>query len=319
MRQLVSYVLVCLIMCSCNKDDDNQPIEEVEPEQIMPSIILDDDFYLDGVLEGVINAPFIGSLNVEVKAVTPDGFKSIEISKVVDGVESKYETIDSDSPSFTPNSNEYTYDLAYVFKEQDVGIDLSFKAVVTDVNDNQSTIYFGKTIVKPALGYYEGVVLEGNIPYDADNLDMKHFLLLATDIVKSKSQNEISADPSLESQIALILTGNLETGGYLASPSGLLDDSIISDLEVLSTTKIKELGTDTVNFSDFNIYSTYDIEDLYEDTSFGVNEQRTGTPLVINNVYIIRLDDGKIGLFKITETEFLNGALQIRVNLYLSK
>ena len=56
----------------------------------------------------------------------------------------------------------------------------------------------------------------------------------------------------------------------------------------------------------YNIYDTFTIESLYEEAAFNNHEEKA-EQINENDVYVIRTDDNRTALFKITYFEVING------------
>src|SRR5690606_20150858 len=234
-KQIGMYAFVAVALLSCGKDDDGAgPI--LPPEAKLPSVTVLEEGY-DQTTFGVVGAPQNGAVIFTVEATAEDGFKSLDIFKIVNDIESEYETLDVNSPDYV-QGNVQTYGLNYILSAQDVGNDLEFKAVVTDQNNATAEIYFGAAQAKSPLLHFPSVELKQSFPIADFDGNTDSFLHLDGADCEGISLVEFFA-LNYSDKIAMVYSVNDGSGFYLGSPKVVneLESNVTSELPTLATTK----------------------------------------------------------------------------------
>jgi len=311
---VITYLALAFFsLSSCSSDDDNS--ETNEPVIIQPTVTLvsgSTDLH-----QGVIGSPQNGSLQHSVKGIAPEGFTQLVISKVVDGTASEYETIDTNHVNYVAGSNTFTYNLNYVLSANDVDKDISFKAVITDTNNNTASLDFAEVEVKQSLQFVESLFLQTKLPIEPFNLNVDHFLYINGDSVNNTTLG-FAVNNQLNEKIVAVFSLNDAHGYYLSSPAAVVETDFVIEIQDKATTKFKEISTETIDFNALNIYNTYDIEALYNDADFNSHQQRAAN-IDEGKLFTMQTDNDKIALFKITYFNVENGAATIALDMYITK
>lgn len=303
---VITYVsLAFFSLNSCSSDDSTTPPEEVIVEVELDAPTLELISGTTDITQGVIGAPGFGSLQHSVKATAPEGFDQLVIYKVVDGIQSEYETIDTSNPDYTEGSNTYTYDLGYIFTEIDANKNVYFIAEIWDVENQILSLEFAEAEVKKPMQFVETVFMETRIPLDTNNMAIAQFLEINGETVAGVNLNKV-VDEQINDKVAAILSYSEGEGIYLASPNSVVHQESVDDIDNKSETKFKKLNNEVLDLDLYNIFDTFTIEDLFNDAAFGGHEQRA-PQINENDAYAIRTDDGRTALFKITYFEVING------------
>ncbi|RKE92282.1 hypothetical protein [Ichthyenterobacterium magnum] len=310
---VVSYIALALFtLSSCSSDDDSSTSN---PTIQQPSLsLLSGD---TGLHQGVIGSPESGSLQYSVKAIAPEGFNQLVIQKVVDGIATEYETINVNHPNYIAGSNTFTYNLNYILNINDVDKDLSFKAIVTDANDNTTSLDFAEAEVKQSLQFVESLFIQTKLPIEPFNVNVNHFLRVDGDTVENANLGDV-VNLQINEKVAAVFSLNDAYGYYLSSPNAVIETDFVIEIQDKATTKFKEIDSESVNFDELNIYDTYEIETIYNNASFNTHQQRA-TQLEQGKLFSMLTDDGKIALFKITYFNVEGGNVYAGLEMYISK
>lgn len=298
------YVFMALALVGCSKDDDGTATPKEPVAQAIPPTIALKSGSTD-LFPGVIGAPQKGSLQHTVEAEAKDGFKSLEIQKLVDGSATSYQVIDENSAEYA-GGNVVAYTLNYIFKEEDLGKDLSFRAIVTDQNDAKATLDFAQAEVKRPM-IAANVMMKAAVPLNPLAINIPHYLMLRDDECLGISLEDID-EKQLYDQIIGVFSLNDGSGFYLASPNTLLEAELLNLFpEEKATTKFKELELTADEFEAFTIYETFEVEDLFAGAAFNADPEKLELVSEVDKVFTFRTDEGRIGLGRITGFDIANG------------
>lgn len=315
LTSVIFYIILAfMFLTSCSKDDSPTTEEEtIEQQDVLPTINLDSG--LEDVTKGVIGAPGFGSLQHKVKATAPEGFSQLIIFKVVDGVKSEYQTIDTSHPNYVNGSNSFTYELGYIFSDEDVDKSLHFLAEIIDTKNNSESLKFAEASVKQPLNLIKTIFLETRIPLQPYNVGIAQFLKIDSEEVKGINLSTVVSD-NVNQQVAAVFSLSEDLGLHLASPKMVISQETVLKIQNKAETKFKVIADD-VDFDSFNIYNTFEIEDLITNATYSPNEQKT-TQLSEGKVFAIITDDERMALCKITYFEQINGEVYLTMDLLIN-
>lgn len=265
-------VLAFSFLTSCSKDDAPTQDQEIfeEPQDVLPTISLTSG--TEEQTNGVIGAPSAGSLQHKVTAKAPDGFDKLIISKVVDGVETEYQTIDKTHPNYVANSNTFTYDLGYIFTDTDANKAFHFTAKIIDANNNAKTLKFAEAIVKKPMAK-SSFVLQ-TTTNDSYHASKSYYLFIKENAIIPYIGSQATKEEN-DNYIAAILSYNNESGLYLASATNTDEIYLTDNLLEISRTKFKyDKFSENKLHEDFNIYDVYNIENNFASLLFAEKEER---------------------------------------------
>jgi len=304
-------------LSSCSNDDSITE-DPSDPEVILidPSITL-----LSGsedLTEGVIGAPGFGNMNHIIKAEAPEGFDKLVIYKVVNGVQSEYQTLDTTHPDYVSGSNSFIYELGYIFTENDANNNIHFIGEVWDTENQNTSLEFAKATVKKSMQYVEQIFMETRIPLQPNNMQIAQFLSINGDEVGGVNLNTV-LNNDLHEAVEAIISFNEVQGVYISSTTAVDHSQSVDDIEYLSNTTFKELNPEVVAINQYNIYDTYTIESLYENAAYGSDEEKA-LGLEENSVFVLKTDDGKTALFEITYFEIINSSeVYLTMDMYITQ
>ncbi|WP_353779461.1 hypothetical protein [Winogradskyella sp. 3972H.M.0a.05] len=328
-KTLKMYLLYSTVICyiilafasltSCSNEDSPAPTEQGEEQEqqfVIPTLELvngTEDLFL-----GVIGAPGNGSLQHSVKATAPEGFVELVIYKVVNGVQSEYQTIDTTHPNYVDGSNTFTYDLSYIFTNIDIDQEFYFIAEVRDIQNNTETLEFADAWVKQPMQFVETIFMETRLPLQPDNMQIAQFLEVNGNQVGGVNLNKV-INEQINEKVAAVISVNEVEGIFISSVNAAGNASLVDDIDDKSTTKFKELNNEVVDTSIYDIYDTFTIEALYENAAFGDNEQKA-LQIGQNSVFAMRTDDNRTALFKITYYEVINNSeVYLTMDMYITQ
>lgn len=309
--------LMSLSITSCSKDDSPSEEEEIEEivEVVQPKAELVSGS--EDLTEGVIGAAGFGSLQHTVKATADEGFSLLIISRVVDGIKSEYQTIDTTHPNYVAGSNTFTYDLGYIFTEIDANKDIYFEAEVIDALNNSATLDFASATVKRSLKLVETLFMETRNPLQPDNMSIAQFMQIEGNQVGGVNLGTV-INNDINDKVAAILSISEGEGIYLSSPSSVVHQESVDDITAKSATKFKKLSGE-IDLNSYNIYDTFTIENIFDNANFGGHEERAAQ-INENDVYVMRTDDGRTAMFKITYFDVINGTdIYLTMDMYITQ
>ncbi len=293
---VIGYLaLVITSLISCSKDDGPALQEEEILKETPPTLTLESGS--KDVQLGIIGSPENGVLTHSIKAVAPDGFKSLVISKVVDGNETEYETIDTNHPNYNANSNTQIYNLNYNLKEKDLNHKLNFKAVVTDVNNKTYTLDFAQARAEMQM-IKTTITLSNIVPYNNSDT-IPFYLYINGNSIASIGYNGVKDSGK---SIAAVFSYNKYDGFYLSSPYITIPKDIVQNFDHRSTTKFKRAKNEPYELaldSEYGIFDAHNVISKFDELDFNANEQKaTG---VDNGPmrYFFRTDDNRTGVFQV--------------------
>ncbi|WP_411030753.1 hypothetical protein [Spongiimicrobium sp. 3-5] len=315
MKKSSIYFILFMLVLSCSKDDSptEVPLEVVVTEN-PPSLTLvngnSDTFF------GIVDNPENGALTHAVKATAPDGFKSLVINKITDGVLAEYETIDAQHPDYVDNSTAHTYNLNYILNNTDVDHKISFNAVVTDKNNNTATLDFANALVEVPMLKTE-VILESITPYDGSET-RPFYLYIDGTAVEAVNYTQAKDSGKL---LAAVFSFTKDDGFNLASPNAVFLQEMVADFTEKSSTKFKpandapyELALD----SEYGIYDAHNIKSKFNALTYNDNEEKAiniGTPGVR---YFFKTDDGRTGVFQVMAHETVGALSFLRIEILIT-
>ena len=247
---------------------------------------------------GVIGAPGFGSINYTIQGTAADGFVSLEIQRVENGVATEYETIAAGHPNFVAGNNIQTYDLGYVFTEDDLDIDLSFRAIITDANNNTATLNFGHSVVRRPMSQ-KNVTVQTVLPPNGD-ITIPYYLFVRDGSVLSVSHSE-AVDVDLDQNVAMVFSVNNELGYYLSSLTAVTETVLVNGIQEKSTTRFKDSNsvfTDALADS-YNIYDVFDIMDAYDALEFNSHQQKAANVSEEGKRFFFKTDQGDFGVLQV--------------------
>lgn len=310
-----------LSLSSCSSDDDSTIEEEEELiDPIPPTVVLNSGE--TGVFNAVLGSPTLGSLNYEVKAVAEDGFETLTIFKVLNGVSTEYETIDTNHPNYVANSNEFVYELNYILNNQnEVGTGLSFKAVITDVNNSTATLDFAQTNLRKPMTK-STVQVHTTLPPNGDDAISYYLHLNGSSEVIAVPRTQ-AENINLDQDIFAIFSVNDGSGYYLGSPESILETVLTDGMQTKATTKFKEqtagspfdLGLDTA----YNIYDVYDVEHAYSVFEHNAHQQKAEQVGAIGKRFFFETDDNRTGVLQINSFEINGQDAHLGIDLFITQ
>lgn len=311
------YLLIAAIFVSCSSDDDSAiPVVEEPTVKTPPTIALESGE--EGVFEGVIGAPQKGTMIYGLKANATDGFKSLEVFKIVDGNETSYELLDSSSPNYTAG-NSQAYTLNYTFSEADLGKSLSFKAVITDDNNAMASISFGEATVKRAM-IKSSITLQTKFPITDFTVDTYGFLYVGNDSNSATNLANILSENYYSNAVA-VFSVNDGSGFYLASPNSVVETDLV-DLfadQPKPTTKFKEQALTSVEFDALNIYDTYYIESVYANAEFNSSEEKVEQVGTEGKIFSFFTDDNRVALARVSVFEIAGSDVKLGLDIFITQ
>ena len=315
---VIIYLFMAFIsLSSCSSDDSVTQNTPADPDLLLtePSITL-----LEGseaLTRGVIGAPGFGNMNHTIKAEATEGFVELVIYQVVNGVQSEYQTIDTSHPDYVENSNAFTYELDYIFTEDDLDNEMYFIAKVLDVENQTVSLNFAEATVKQPLKYVEQIFMETRIPLQPNNMQIAQYLSINGDEIGGVNLNTV-IDEDLHSVVEAIISYSEEQGAYLSSTTAVDNWQSVDNIAYLSTTKFKNLSPEVTSLDAYDVYDTFVIEELYENATFGPDEEKLDIEQYI--VFALRTDDGRTALFEITYFEVINNSeVYLGMNMYITQ
>ncbi|WP_223034964.1 hypothetical protein [Hanstruepera marina] len=310
---VLSFILLGLttVLTSCSKDDE--PIQNSEPQAILPSLTL-----LNGQTStnyGVVGSPSTGSLQYTIKATAPDGFDTLVIEKVVNGSASEYETIDITHPNYVEGSNTFTYNLNYILSEDDVNDVIEFKALLLDINNNADNLSFAKTETKMPM-HFEYLAMRTDNPPSAAN-NFPYYVYADYYELKKETINGMNTS-TLDKNVVAVLSWNDGSGLYFSSPNITIETQLTDNLTEKSITKFKEISMTAEEFYELNIYDSFEIMNLFEDASFNSHEEKA-EGVNIGKIYSFLTYDGNAGLMYVKDLEIQGNVFFVDVDIFYAR
>jgi hypothetical protein len=298
---IISFVVLILAtIMSCSTSDDSitapQNINNNNPSEILPTLTLVSGE--EGIYQGVVGSPTQGTLQHQIKAEAPDGFVSLEIFKVLDNVATSYILFDTNHPNYVAGSNTFTHTLNYIMNDVDEpGHGLRFKAVVTDANNNKSTLDFAEVDLRlPMLK--KTVTLKTLLPPVGD-ITIPYYLKISG-INVTAVNHDVAVNVDNDQFIAMAFSVNDDSGFYLSSLLKV-EEVISNGMQQKSTTKFKHYTNAPVTplFTAWDIYDVYNVESAYSALSFNANEQKVEEVSNIGKIILFKTDDNRTGMMQV--------------------
>lgn len=306
---VICYIIIAFTsLVSCSSDDSPAPEEVVE---VPPTLSLESGS--EDTTYAIIGSPENGTLQHSIKALAPDGFKSLVINKVIDGTVSEYETIDKDHVDFVEGKTNYNYSLNYPLKENDLGHKISFKAVIIDANNNMATLDFADVRTEMKM-VKATITLETRVPHDGSVIRPFYFY------INENSINAINRNGIKDSGEAMVgvFSKTKDDGYYLASPNIVFPNEMVEGLNHKNTTKFKaandtpyELALD----SEFGVFDAHTIKNKFDELSYNTHEQKAQQVDTLGSRFFFKTDDGRTGVLQVVAYEILGeySFLQIEI------
>ncbi len=316
----LAYAITTLISCSKDDAPSTPNEEEINQEekinQIMPTLTLESGE--DGVYLGVVGSPTQGALLHEVKAIAPDGFVSLEIFKILDGVSTSYILLDTNHPNYVAGSNTLTHQLNYILNNiNEADRDLSFKAVVTDINNNTASLDFAQTDLRRPMLKKSVTIITVSPP--SGDITIPYYLRITGPNV-SVVNHDIAVGVDADQDIAFAFSVNDGSGFYLGSLN-IVEPIISNGMQQKSTTKFKH----HVNAQDLSIHSIYDIHDVHDVEhafnvlSFNSHEQKAEQISTVGKVFYFRTDDNRTGVFQVVSFGLKGNYASLKLDMYVTE
>ncbi len=320
MKNVLIYLFLIAIASSCSKDDSaaivpqgNDPIEN---EATLPKVIL-----LNGatdVFEGVVGAPTQSALQYTVEATAAAGFISLEIFKVVDGAPQPYEIVDSSSSQFVAGSDVQTYSLNYILNEADAGHSLSFKAVVTDANNQKDNLIFAQAEVRNPM--IQSTVQLSTKVTPVGDITIPYYLLIDENNIMAVN-HDIAVNVTTDQNIAAVFSVNEGSGFYIVSPSSVLETVIVNGMQEKATTKFKDANAQFINplSNHYTIYDVFTMEGHYASLEFNAHEEKAEQVSTVGKRYYFSTDENRVGAFQVTNFELNGDDATITLDLFITQ
>lgn len=307
---VIFYMIMAFTsLTSCSSDDSSS-----NPVDILPTLSLENGN--EDIHYGIVGNAENGVLQHSVKAIASDGFSQLVIQKVVDGVASEYQTIDSNSPNYIPNSNSYTYNLNYVLSDNDVNKELSFKAIVTDSNNNTATLDFAEaqtelpmtkiTVTLQAIEVYDGSEIRPSYLYiDGTAIE-------AVNLTQAIGYGELTA---------MVFGSNENDGFYLASPEATIPVEMVDGISQKASTKFKaandapyELALD----SEYDLYDAHNVKSKFDELSYNEHEQKAQHLDMPGFRFFFKTDDNRTGVLQVVSYDVLWGFSYLEIEILIT-
>lgn len=315
-------ILMIVTIMSCSTSDDsisdspNNNNNNNNPSDILPTLTLVSGE--EGIYQGVVGSPTQGSLQHEVKAIAPEGFVSLEIFKVLDNVATSYILLDTNHPDYVAGSNTLTHTLNYIMNDVDEpGQGLRFKAVVTDANNNTSTLDFAEVDLRLPM-IQKTVTLETVLPPVGD-ITIPYYLRISG-INVTAVNHDVAISVNNDQDIAFAFSVNDGSGFYLGSLT-FVEPILSNGMQQKSTTKFKKNvnAPATPIFSNWDIYDVHNVEHAFSVLPFNSHEQKAEQISEVGKVFFFKTDDNRTGILQVKSFNLVGNDATLELDMYVTQ
>ena len=309
--------LVFLTLTSCS-NDDNIAVDDIADDPmnvvLLPEIELESGS--EDVVLGIVGGAGNSGLNHSIEADAPEGMVSLTIYSVRDGVVAEYATIAEGHPDYTAGMTSYNYQLDYIFKENDVDVNLFFKAEVLDEEGNIASLDFAKASVKLPM-IKETFSLQASKSGNYNNFS-PYYLYIKGNTIESLSIPDANTEEN-DTDIAAILSFNDDSQYYLASPTDIKESALTDGLLEISKTKFKkgDIAENDLD-KDFSILNTHEIENNFKALSFDEEDERINN-LKVNARFYFTTEDGRIAIVQLRKTTNLGPNTLFTFDIFITQ